>query len=49
MANSNGGSKKHGPGYICYKNAKGKKSEKVRQTKRIAEGKKAAQQRALQR
>ena len=40
---------KHGPGYACYKDAKGKKSGKTKKAKQIAEGKKtAAQQRALQ-
>lgn len=51
MGSNRGNHPKHGPGYTCFKDAKGKKTGKAKKAKQIAEGKKkwkkwAAQQRA---
>jgi hypothetical protein len=43
MGSNKGNHPKHGPGYICFKDAKGKKSGKAKKAKQIAQGKKLAQ------
>ncbi len=48
MGSNRGNNHAHGPGYTCYKAAKGDKSSKAKKTRKIAEGKKLAQQRAQQ-
>lgn len=48
MGSNRGNNPKHGPGYTCYKNATGKRADKAKTARRIALGKKLAQQRAQQ-